>query len=288
MVSPSTLRDERRVEMHTLYADRHIEDDSILLITRLDGEVKSLAEEITAWAAAAMERLMGTADPGPPPTADTVASRTRGRLKPIAKAASNEGLVQGVSGLDIVHKGSVPRYVDDADLAVYIKGMRQWTESTTTGNFDSKELTMYGPILSFVQFVARCVQMHVLPSDGESFRLIVPGSGPKKNSDYAPADSDDNTRIDIGLVGAQVGESITAKRSGDYYAIRAVLEAKRSRGDVEDAFAQLYDYSRHLFSERHNLRFAWGLTVCGVDVRACHFGPDRAVASKPMDVSTAA
>ncbi|KAJ2882748.1 hypothetical protein IWW38_005620, partial [Coemansia aciculifera] len=147
---------------------------------------------------------------------------------------------------------------------------------------------MYGPILSFVQFVARCVQMHVLPSDGESFRLIVPGSGSKKNSDYAPADSDDNTRIDIGLVGAQVGESITAKRSGDYYAIRAVLEAKRSRGDVEDAFAQLYDYSRHLFSERHNLRFAWGLTVCGVDVRACHFGPDRAVASKPMDVSTAA
>ncbi|KAJ1910776.1 hypothetical protein LPJ71_003103, partial [Coemansia sp. S17] len=54
----------------------------------------------------------------------------------------------------------------------------------------------------------------------------------------------------------------------------------------KDAFLQLYEDTRQMYQEQHDLRSAWGITICGHEVRVCHFGNDMAVSSKPMDVTT--
>ncbi|KAJ2881461.1 hypothetical protein IWW38_005795, partial [Coemansia aciculifera] len=73
-----------------------------------------------------------------------------------------------------------------------------------------------------------------------------------------------------------------------YADMLAVLEAKKgdSEQDFKDAFEQLYLYTRQTYQMQHNLRFAWGLTVCGRKVCVIHFGPDRATASPIIDVGT--
>ncbi|KAJ2746568.1 hypothetical protein GGI19_006404, partial [Coemansia pectinata] len=105
-------------------------------------------------------------------------------------------------------------------------------------------------------------------------------------TDYKPKDSDDSTRIDIGLANTKYNAAIEMRFRASYYQLRAIFEVKKCKDDIDKAFAQLYEYTRQMFAEQHNLRFAWGFAVCAGDVRLCHFGPSKAVSSKPMDVAT--
>ncbi|KAJ2681265.1 hypothetical protein IWW39_006387, partial [Coemansia spiralis] len=41
-----------------------------------------------------------------------------------------------------------------------------------------------------------------------------------------------------------------------------------------------------MYQVQHDLRYAWGLTICGHSVYVCHFGSDKAVSSKPINVTT--
>ncbi|KAJ2576057.1 hypothetical protein GGH95_003687, partial [Coemansia sp. RSA 1836] len=291
------LAEERRAEMRTLYKGRHEENDSILNITRLDSQLEALAVKITTWTAKNMERLLGTAAPSTLSAEGSISERTRSR---VARAASTSlsgastnsavsdgaGLANDISGLGISPKPAARPDNNDAALVANIKVLRKWT--STKGDFSGSEREMYGPISAFVAYVARCVQMHLSGSAriseeaAKECRLILPGS----DADYQPSDSDDRTRIDLGLISSLVGDPIALYPRVDYYRLRAVLEAKRSKSENEGASAQLYEYTRQIFSQQHNLRFAWGLTACATDVRVCHFGPDKAVASEPMDVAT--
>ncbi|KAJ2029247.1 hypothetical protein GGI08_009640, partial [Coemansia sp. S2] len=95
-------------------------------------------------------------------------------------------------------------------------------------------------------------------------------------------------RIDMGLVGANINSPVEANNGRVlYYKVIAVLEAKRKGDDdgFRDAFEQLDIYTRQMYQQQHNLRFAWGVTVSGTHVRVCHFGPDRAKSSLLMDIS---
>ncbi|KAJ1814612.1 hypothetical protein LPJ60_005987, partial [Coemansia sp. RSA 2675] len=162
---------------------------------------------------------------------------------------------------------------------------KKWLLWESIGN----EKKMYEPIRAFIEFVALVVQgelssMAGLNTRSELGRRLVLPSLP---SDFKPDDADDNTRIDKGLVSVAPDSDVGAPRARPrYYDLLAVLEAKVKDGDFKDAFQQLVGYTRQMFQEQHTLRFAWGLTVSGRNVRVCHFGPDKATSSRPMSVSS--
>ncbi|KAJ2506547.1 hypothetical protein H4217_009000 [Coemansia sp. RSA 1939] len=141
-------------------------------------------------------------------------------------------------------------------------------------------------------FVAQCIKLYYLSlntPDSDSF----PSDGCLVYSylqqDIKPKGGDDALRIDIGLVTAQLKpgmETELDERSAKYEYIFAVAEVKlKSRpSDINDAFAQLLRYTRNIHKWQANRRFAWDLTVCGADIRACHFSNDAVFASAPMDL----
>ncbi|KAJ2461167.1 hypothetical protein GGI02_005677, partial [Coemansia sp. RSA 2322] len=147
---------------------------------------------------------------------------------------------------------------------------------------------MYGPIKAFISYVAHCVKAQLAPagrvadSVERECRLMLPTD----MADFKPKDGDDMTRIDIGLCSTPCDRPEVPKGRVGYYTIRAILEAKVSKSDIKNACVQLYEYTRQLYAEQHHLRFAWGITVCGTDVRVCRFGNDNVVASTAMDVAT--
>ncbi|KAJ2456720.1 hypothetical protein GGF42_003104, partial [Coemansia sp. RSA 2424] len=135
-----TLVKERRAEMRTLYIDHHEVSDSILNITRLDGQLEALAVKITTWAAKNMERLLGTAASSTLSAEGSISGRTRSR---VARAASTSlsgastksavsdgaGLARDISGLGISPKPAARLDNDDAALVANIKVLRKWTST---------------------------------------------------------------------------------------------------------------------------------------------------------------
>ncbi|KAJ2043601.1 hypothetical protein GGI08_007358, partial [Coemansia sp. S2] len=148
---------------------------------------------------------------------------------------------------------------------------------------------MYRSIQSFVAYVAHFVKESIQSSNlsaeaRQGCRLHLPG----QNVDYKPEDSDDSTRIDIGLVASKHDAAIELRVKPSYYRLRAVVEAKKGKGegDLRDAFAQLCEYTRQMYAVQHNLRAVLGFTVCAGDIRIYHFGHSKIVASEPMDVTS--
>ncbi|KAJ2352937.1 hypothetical protein GGH92_000965, partial [Coemansia sp. RSA 2673] len=290
-MSREDLKNERHDEMLRVYEERHIVNDSIRQITRpADGELGFLAENIADWIAKDMERLLSPISPNRDKADGSIATRTRSRIAntstsgAVAKHATSgsASLAQGVSNLAISH--GKPAQID-AQLAADIGKIKKWT--ATNGNYQGSEKAMYDPIRSFIVYVARRVKDRLSrPGLSEKVRdecrLILP----VEVTDYKPVDSDDSTRIDIGLVDTKYDAAIEMRGRASYYQLRGIFEVKTDKEDVAEAFVQLYKYSRQLFAEQHHLRFALGFTICAGDVRLCHFGSSKAVSSDPMDVTT--
>ncbi|KAJ2580695.1 hypothetical protein GGH95_002451, partial [Coemansia sp. RSA 1836] len=147
--------------------------------------------------------------------------------------------------------------------------------------------------MAFVSYVALRVQAKARELDGANPKTKSAATGPRRlirpvgRSDYKPEDSDDNTRIDIGLCTTELDAPAPDNNERmPYSKLLAIVEAKVKRDDSEDATVQLFEYTRQMYQQQHDLRFAWGITICGHDVRVCHFGNDRAISSRPMDVTT--
>ncbi|KAJ2830149.1 hypothetical protein IWW50_000453 [Coemansia erecta] len=56
---------------------------------------------------------------------------------------------------------------------------------------------------------------------------------------------------------------------------------------TEHAMMQLFVHTRHVYACQLDVRFAWGVTICGLDTRACIFTSGGALASHTMDLHTA-
>ncbi|KAJ2761303.1 hypothetical protein IWQ57_006086, partial [Coemansia nantahalensis] len=90
----------------------------------------------------------------------------------------------------------------------------------------------------------------------------------------------------------------TLTGKADYSDLFAVIEAKgeyagpsscgKSGLDIvtEQAFVQLFGYTRQMYATQFRLRFAWGLTQCRGETRACLFVNSGAIASHAMDLHT--
>ncbi|KAJ2116762.1 hypothetical protein IW146_001274 [Coemansia sp. RSA 922] len=164
---------------------------------------------------------------------------------------------------------------------------REWILWQTINN----EKAMYGPIGAFIEYVALIVQEKLISLDDSSSdndlgrRLVLPST----KFDYNFSDTDDTMRIGMGLARANIDYPFDDNcRRFSYYEMLAVLVIKL-KGDEDgfkDAFKRLYMNAREMYQQQHNLRFAWGVTVCGRLVRVCHFGHDRAIFSCNMDVTT--
>ncbi|KAJ2872008.1 hypothetical protein GGH93_004364 [Coemansia aciculifera] len=170
---------------------------------------------------------------------------------------------------------------DDSERITLINEMRNWLQEKSP----RLESSLYDPIMAFFSYVALCVRTEwgKAGSIADIRRLIRPV--PKK--DYKPEDSDDKTRIDIGLCSVGLNEPApAASLQTPYHKLLAVVEAKVRSGNFDEAFPQLYGYIRQMYQVQHNLRSAWGFAICGHEVCVCHFGNDKAVSSKPMNVTT--
>ncbi|KAJ2055947.1 hypothetical protein GGI17_006446 [Coemansia sp. S146] len=295
-MSRKALAEEWHAEMLRVYKERHIVDDSIREIIRpANAKLRLLAAEITDRVANEMERLLNPKSPNKEKADGGIATKTRSRIAntPTSGAATKHAasgstsLAQGVSNLAISTEEPTQLGISDAQLATDFGKFKKWTQ--TKGDYDGSERAMYDHIRSFLTYVARHVKARLGsssdPVDGKNeCRLI----HPVEITDYKPEDSDDSTRIDIGPIDSKYNADIELCDRASYYQLRAVFEAKVGKGkdDIVKAFAQLYAYTRQMFAEQHNLRSALGFTACAGDVRLCHFGPSKAVSSKPMDVAT--
>ncbi|KAJ2044973.1 hypothetical protein GGH13_009543, partial [Coemansia sp. S155-1] len=143
---------------------------------------------------------------------------------------------------------------DDFRQGVSFEDIQKWTTTRKA---------MYRSIQSFVAYVAHFVKESIQSSNlsveaRQGCRLHLPG----QNVDYKPEDSDDSTRIDIGLVASKHDAAIELRVKPSYYRLRAVVEAKKGKGegDLRDAFAQLCEYTRQMYAVQHNLRTVFGFT----------------------------
>ncbi|KAJ2610872.1 hypothetical protein H4S08_003427 [Coemansia sp. RSA 1365] len=160
-----------------------------------------------------------------------------------------------------------------------------WIHMTqSNGKNAQKESEMYSKVAAFIQFVADELSKK---SDSKMTKLlaksrsIVSCSSFDINADGA----DDYTRIDMALTNqATIKEGAKPR----YRDMIAIVEVKRSQEDQDSAFHQLFMYTRNIYANQFNRRFAWGLTVCGTFVCACLFLHDNIRASNLMDVSTPA
>ncbi|KAJ2755921.1 hypothetical protein GGI19_001259 [Coemansia pectinata] len=141
---------------------------------------------------------------------------------------------------------------------------------------------------SFVLFVAKQLKHRLTTAADADIRDQCQLVLPVVKHDYMPDDSDDMSRIDIGLVCASTNAEDVAKPKAAYRELFAVVvEAKRVDKDAEreGAYSQLYDYTHRVYETQLGRRSVWGLVICGTNVYACYFGPDRAFSSLAMDVS---
>ncbi|KAJ2826521.1 hypothetical protein FBU31_003422 [Coemansia sp. 'formosensis'] len=249
--------------MLELNDERHIENDSIrVLIRPPDAKLRLLAKKITDQAAKDMDDLLSKSKSSAGKENSSIASRTRAKL-------SGERIGD----------------VDDSQLEACIKGIKKRTK--TKGDFVDSEKVMHASINSFIVYVAHSVKarlssVSISKTFKERCRLILLG----EITDSKLENSDDSSRIDIGLVDSNYDADIKPCIKARYYQLQATFQVKKRMADVDKVFAQLYEHTRLMYAEQYDLRFAWGFTVCAGDVRVCHFGPSKAMASKLMDITT--
>ncbi|KAJ2759090.1 hypothetical protein H4S06_002391 [Coemansia sp. BCRC 34490] len=170
------------------------------------------------------------------------------------------------------------------------KRFDQFRKWIATKRGTGKESDLYEPISQLFHFVAGCIKSvnKALPAHPE--RLIVPFVYPDRKS----ADGDDESRVDLvlNIAGPDsyiIGTPTNTPSSGSsklpmFLDAFAVIEVKREAQGVKRALPQLFQYTRGIYAEQYNRRFAWGLAVGGKQVQAVFFGPSYALASPSMDI----
>ncbi|KAJ2378525.1 hypothetical protein IW150_000746 [Coemansia sp. RSA 2607] len=156
------------------------------------------------------------------------------------------------------------------------------TDITTDGNPILAKITsengMYNAIKCILRFVADTVtSYHSNSSDAmpRKPRKIVAC----EKHDFKPYDSDDSTRIDIGIYSKTLQMS---DKNGklDYSDMFLIVEAKKSDcsgnndGVRVESLKQLCRYTRQIYGKQPWRRFAWGMTVCASKVNVYIFGHD--------------
>ncbi|KAJ2396621.1 hypothetical protein GGI05_001034 [Coemansia sp. RSA 2603] len=147
---------------------------------------------------------------------------------------------------------------------------------------------MYSAIKCIFRFVADTVtSYHSNSSDAmpRKPRKIVAC----EKHDFKPYDSDDSTRIDIGIYSKTLQMSDKNDKL-DYSDMLLIVEAKKSDcsgnndGVRVESLKQLCRYTRQIYGKQPWRRFAWGMIVCGSKVHIYIFGHDCIFESPILDL----
>ncbi|KAJ2357431.1 hypothetical protein GGF43_001463 [Coemansia sp. RSA 2618] len=114
-------------------------------------------------------------------------------------------------------------------------------------------------------------------------RLLLPYVG----ADFKPHGIDEDEKIDNALRLCDADDPVQphdADRKARH--MFGVVEAKYSKYDTDIAFKQIIERTRALYWIQCDRRFAWALSVCGSEVRACILLHDAVFASRAMDIGS--
>ncbi|KAJ2714498.1 hypothetical protein H4R19_001697 [Coemansia spiralis] len=178
---------------------------------------------------------------------------------------------------------------------------RQWTHNFRSimehSNGTKLEANMYPLVTTFILYVQRQIKHLHMPAAAHQpvtwarqaqhrpldvSRLLLPSEG----NDFKPKGFDELERIDFALQLCDVDAVVKAQTETHMRDIFAVVECKTKPDHKDDALDQLIQYTRNLYQVQYNRRFAWGLSVCGVDIRAVVMLHDAVLVSPMMRVST--
>ncbi|KAJ2823538.1 hypothetical protein GGI24_003654, partial [Coemansia furcata] len=199
-----------------------------------------------------MENHLGAAPPSQNQAADVMDAATE--LHPDSPIQQSDTLTDpGTSTLKAGHGiGNSALLEDTLDEA------KKWILWQSLDN----EKAMYGPIGAFIKYVALVVQEKLIslpaPTSNSNLahRLILPST----DTDYTPPDSENSMRVDMGLAGAKLGDSVDVESSSlSYHDLLSVIEAKVKENDrdFKEAFKQLLVYTRQMYQQQPHLHFAW-------------------------------
>ncbi|KAJ2552488.1 hypothetical protein EV175_003293, partial [Coemansia sp. RSA 1933] len=157
---------------------------------------------------------------------------------------------------------------------------------------------MYEPAKALIDFISECIRLQT-KLRAQPKRLIEPF----EKVDTCPVDSEHSWRVDIAMGYKAVSDTSPSRSTSGHSAVKepaqelsrpkvantfAYIELKRHVKDMNEAYAQLFRYTKEIYAAQHNRRFAWGMIMCNTIVNACVFGPNYAAASEDMDLATAA
>ncbi|KAJ2761265.1 hypothetical protein H4S06_001292 [Coemansia sp. BCRC 34490] len=160
------------------------------------------------------------------------------------------------------------------------------------------EREMYEPAKALIGFISECIRLQT-KLKAQPQRLIEPF----EKVDNTPVDSEYSWRIDIAMRCRSMSDTSLSPPTSGHSAVKepkqrlsrpnvantfAYIELKRHVKDTNEAYAQLFRYTKEIYATQHNRRFAWGMIMCNTIVNACVFEPNYAAASENMDLATAA
>ncbi|KAJ2653958.1 hypothetical protein IWW48_006369, partial [Coemansia sp. RSA 1200] len=160
------------------------------------------------------------------------------------------------------------------------------------------ESKMYEPAKALIGFISECIRLQT-KLKAQPKRLIEPF----EKVDTSPVDSEHSWRVDIAMRCRSMSDTSLSPSTSGHSAVKepnqglsrpnvantfAYIELKRHVKDTNEAYAQLFRYTKEIYAAQHNRRFAWGMIMCNTIVNACVFGPNYAAASEDMDLATAA
>ncbi|KAJ2520666.1 hypothetical protein GGI11_002233 [Coemansia sp. RSA 2049] len=162
----------------------------------------------------------------------------------------------------------------------------------------SVEREMYEPAKALIDFISECIRLQT-KLKAQPQRLIEPF----EEVDTTPVDSEYSWRIDIAMRCRSLSDTSLSPSTSGHSAVKeptqqlsrpnvantfAYIELKRHVKDTNEAYAQLFRYTKEIYATQHNRRFAWGMIMCNTIVNACVFGSNYAPASENMDLAAAA
>ncbi|KAJ2711350.1 hypothetical protein H4R19_003291 [Coemansia spiralis] len=171
------------------------------------------------------------------------------------------------------------------DLDKHLDNAREWVMRSPN---ETRERAIYHQMSAFILLATFLIKRDLdSPNVGgrlEAQRLVLP----YEKVDTNPQGADDGTRVDVGLALCNKSRPVATQDKPSYRQMAVAVEAKgkQTERDTNDAYAQLFDYTRNMYYDNLRRRFAWGLICCGTVVNACLFANYRAYASPDIDMAS--
>ncbi|KAJ2136383.1 hypothetical protein IW136_003926, partial [Coemansia sp. RSA 678] len=238
-------------------------------------------------------------------------------VKPGLGKAELENELKATIAAQLKRRSPAGRYSEKTDADMLNSAVRflKWLCPGSDSTFSkTNEKHIYPCFVELINFVAELLVRPLLDqqpasSDQKPKRLV----RSYRKTDVKPDNAEGRRRIDMALKcdalnnspsddgeydkdSIQISDERLEAKDGrnderpNYSRIFAVVEVKpdKSAANIEKGLAQLVEYSKGVYWNQHNRRFIWGLVSGGSNVKACVLGPNFLLASRFMDVTTAA